>query len=83
MALARIYLRDPNLILLDEPTAHLDAATESDVLDGLFEFAEGRTLVIATHSHAVAARMDRVFRIANGRLLPAPKPALTRKAGAA
>lgn len=84
IALARIDLRDPGLVLLDEPTAHLDAATEALVLDGLAEFAKGRTLIVATHSHAVAARMDRVFRIAGGKLLPAPKPAVAdRNAGAA
>lgn len=76
LALARIYLRDPGLILLDEPTGHLDAATEAAVLDGLREFATGRTLVIATHSLAVAARMDKVYRIGSGRLLPTPKPSL-------
>ncbi|MDB5542112.1 MAG: transporter ATP-binding protein [Devosia sp.] len=84
IALARIYLRDPGLVLLDEPTAHLDLETEALVLDGLAEFAAGRTLLVATHSHAVEARMQRVFRIAGGRLLPAPKPvAGGRKAGAA
>lgn len=84
IALARIYLRDPGLVLLDEPTAHLDPATEALVLDGLAEFAAGRTLLVATHSHAVAARMNRVFRIAGGRLLPAPKPVLVdRNMGAA
>lgn len=84
IALARIYLRDPGLILLDEPTAHLDATTEAAVLDELLAFAEGRTLLVATHSLAVAARMDRVFRIVGGRLLPAPKStAITDRAGAA
>lgn len=84
IALARIYLRDPGLVLLDEPTAHLDVATEALVLDGLAAFAGGRTLVIATHSLAVAARMDKVFRIAGGKLLPAPKPAVSdRSMGAA
>lgn len=63
IALARLYLRDPGLILLDEPTAHLDAATEGQVLDELLDFAEGRTLIIATHSPAVAARMQRTYRI--------------------
>lgn len=82
IALARLYLRDPGLILLDEPTAHLDSATEAAVLDGLIAFADGRTLVVVTHSHAVAARMNHVFRIAGGLLLPAPRPSL-RKAGAA
>lgn len=84
IALARIYLRDPGLVLLDEPTAHLDAATEALVLDGLAAFAKGRTLIVATHSHAVAARMDKVFRIAGGKLLPAPKPVRSdRNMGAA
>jgi ATP-binding cassette subfamily C protein CydD len=73
IALARLYLRHPRLILLDEPTAHLDAATEALVLDGLAEFARDRTLVVATHSLAVAARMDKVFRIGGGKLLPALK----------
>jgi ATP-binding cassette subfamily C protein CydD len=84
IALARIYLRDPGIVLLDEPTAHLDLATEALVLDGLAEFATGRTLIVATHSRAVAAHMDKVFRIAGGKLLPAPKPALAdRSMGAA
>ncbi|MBI4924087.1 MAG: thiol reductant ABC exporter subunit CydD [Devosia nanyangense] len=80
VALARLYLRDPGLLLLDEPTAHLDPATEDAVLEGLLEFAVGRTLVIATHSPRVAARMQRCFRIAAGRLLPAPVPAARKPA---
>ena len=73
IALARLYLRDPGLLLLDEPTAHLDLDTESRVLDGLFEFARGRTMIVVTHSTAVAARLDRCLRIVHGRLLPAPR----------
>lgn len=76
VALARIYLRDPGLIVLDEPTAHLDAATEQLVLDGLKRFAQGRTLVVATHSAAVAERMDRVYRIDGQRLVAAAEEAL-------
>lgn len=72
VALARIYLRSPRIILLDEPTAHLDAATEAYVAEGLLAFSAGRTLVVATHSLALAARMGDVFRLAGGRLLPTP-----------
>ncbi len=64
IALARAYLGDPAILLLDEPTAHLDAATEKLVVDGLLDFAAGRTLIVATHSQALAERMDRVMRIA-------------------
>ncbi|WP_210485332.1 thiol reductant ABC exporter subunit CydD [Microvirga antarctica] len=74
VALARIFLRDPGLILLDEPTAHLDTATEERVIDALLAFAVGRTLVVATHSAAIAARLDRTYRIAGGRVLPAAHP---------
>lgn len=72
VALARIFLRDPAVILLDEPTAHLDGDTEHRVLDAIAAFARGRTLVVATHSPAVAQRMDRIFRIAGGGLMPVP-----------
>lgn len=68
VALARLFLRDPGLILLDEPTAHLDDATQARVLDEIFAFAQGRTLLMATHSPAVAARFGRVLHVANGKV---------------
>jgi ATP-binding cassette subfamily C protein CydD len=77
VALARLYLRDPGLILLDEPMAHLDPATELRVLDNLLSFARNRTLVVATHSPSTAARMRRTYRIAGGRLLASPSPRLS------
>lgn len=74
VALARIYLRNPGIVLLDEPTAHLDAATERLVIEGMLKFARGRTLLVATHSAGLAARMDIALRIAGGRLMPALHP---------
>ncbi|NIX78115.1 thiol reductant ABC exporter subunit CydD [Microvirga terricola] len=71
VALARIFLRDPALILLDEPTAHLDVETEARVIDAIRVFAKGRTLIVATHSQKVAAVVDRVFHIADGKVVPA------------
>ncbi|WP_244639446.1 thiol reductant ABC exporter subunit CydD [Aureimonas endophytica] len=74
VALARLYLRDPSLILLDEPTAHLDPATEAEVLRGLLEFTAGRTLLVATHSARVARMLGTSLRFRDGRLVPVPKP---------
>jgi ATP-binding cassette subfamily C protein CydD len=82
VALARIFLRDPGLILLDEPTAHLDAETEARILDALMAFAAGRTMIVATHSAAVAARLDRVYRIVGGKVLPGPHMRAARPAPA-
>ena len=55
VAIARAFLKGAPLLLLDEPTAHLDPATEAEVLDSLRRLALGRTVVLA--SHAAAARM--------------------------
>ena len=52
-----------DIILADEPTAHLDAETARDVTDALLAVAHGRTLVVATHDPALAARMERIIHI--------------------
>lgn len=72
IGLARLFLTDPALIILDEPTAHLDPQTEAQILDRVFAFAQGRTLIVLTHSATVAARADSVRRMAGGKLLATP-----------
>lgn len=71
VALARLFLRDPGLILLDEPTSHLDAETQARVLDALLAFARGRTMLLATHSETVARRLPRRVLLHAGRLMEA------------
>ncbi|HEU0229000.1 MAG TPA: thiol reductant ABC exporter subunit CydD [Burkholderiaceae bacterium] len=63
LALARVFLLDPDLVLLDEPAAHLDAGTRMRVVDAILAFCAGRTLLIATHDLRIAARMGRVLHI--------------------
>ncbi len=50
IAIARAFLKDAPLLLLDEPTAHLDPSIERDVLESLKRLAIGRTVILATHS---------------------------------
>jgi len=71
VALARALMNDPELVLADEPTGNLDDATGGRVLDYLFGLIRerGRTLVMVTHNHPVAAACDRVLRLEEGRLV--------------
>ncbi|WP_234642222.1 thiol reductant ABC exporter subunit CydD [Delftia tsuruhatensis] len=78
LALARLALsRDAGLLLVDEPTAHLDPATAAQVTDALLELARGRTLIVATHDAELAAAMHRVVE-----LLPDEGDALARELAA-
>ncbi|WP_295965054.1 thiol reductant ABC exporter subunit CydD [uncultured Xanthomonas sp.] len=63
IGLARLLLRDPELLLLDEPTAFLDADTEADLLRTLADFARGRSVIVATHSEAAMRWADAVLRL--------------------
>jgi ATP-binding cassette subfamily C protein CydD len=74
VALARAFLRDTPLLLLDEPTASLDAATEGDVIETILTLARGRTVVVATHSPALIERCERVVRLEAGRVLEISAP---------
>jgi ATP-binding cassette subfamily C protein CydD len=63
IGLARAALGDTRLVLADEPTAYLDAANAAAVTEALIALAAGRTLIVATHDPALAARMDRVVTL--------------------
>ncbi|MBY5773422.1 ATP-binding cassette domain-containing protein [Rhizobium laguerreae] len=69
LALARLFLRDTPLWLLDEPTEGLDGVTARDVLCRLSAMAAGRSLVIATHIRREAAIADRIAVIEGGRII--------------
>jgi ATP-binding cassette subfamily C protein CydD len=64
LSLARAFA-DPSrdIILADEPTAHLDAVTAAEIAERLIRNSAGKTLIVATHDEALAARMDRIVRI--------------------
>ena len=63
VALARAFLKNAPILLLDEPTANLDLAAERQLLPLIAKAAQARTTLIATHSEAVAALADRIVRL--------------------
>ncbi len=71
VALARAFAPNPQLVLADEPTGNLDAATGQQVIDLMFDLnaRQGTTLLLVTHDEAIAARCGRILRIQSGRLL--------------
>jgi lipoprotein-releasing system ATP-binding protein len=72
VAIARALIREPSLILADEPTGNLDPATASEVFDLLMGLGDERkaTLVVVTHSLDLARRFPRQLRLKSGRFVP-------------
>src|SRR5260370_12654412 len=70
IAIARAFLRDAGLWLLDEPTAHLDPDAEARVIDALKAATQGRTVIVATHSAALARSAGAVLAVADGAVRP-------------
>jgi ATP-binding cassette subfamily C protein CydD len=68
VALARAFLSDTGFVLVDEPTAHLDAATEAALIEPLARLLHGRTALVASHSDAVLGLADRVIDLDGGRI---------------
>jgi thiol reductant ABC exporter CydD subunit len=68
LALARAFVKDAPVLVLDEPTGQLDAATEAGVLAALDDLARGRTVVTVTHRTAPLALHDRVVVLEDGRV---------------
>ena len=64
LALARVAVdQNADIILADEPTAHLDHETADRIADSLINLAKGKTLIISTHDEKLASRMDRIIRL--------------------
>lgn len=69
LLLARMLLRDPNIVLLDEPTAALDDHTEKEFIERLGAWLNGRTLIVATHRAAILSLVDRILVLKEGQLV--------------
>ncbi|HTO40499.1 MAG TPA: ATP-binding cassette domain-containing protein, partial [Rhizomicrobium sp.] len=73
VSIARAVANRPKILLADEPTGNLDPRTSGGVFDALLSLVrnEGVAALIATHNHALAARMDRTLVLDQGSLKPA------------
>lgn len=69
-AIARALVAGPDLLLADEPTGNLDRATGQEIMKtlGTLNRQQNLTIVMVTHDQAIAARADRVVRLADGRI---------------
>lgn len=76
VAIARAMVRDPRLVLADEPTGSLDRISGEAILSLLEALTHeaGKTLIVVTHSYRVADMADRTLSVEDGRLVPAENP---------
>ncbi|MDN3056629.1 thiol reductant ABC exporter subunit CydD [Streptomyces sp. SRF1] len=72
IALARAFLADRPVLLLDEPTANLDGETEASVVEAVRRLAEGRTVLLVVHRPALLPLADRVLRLPGPTASPLP-----------
>ncbi|ENW05802.1 type I secretion system permease/ATPase [Acinetobacter beijerinckii] len=69
LLLARLLIRQPNILLLDEPTAAIDDVAEKQLIDHLKGWLSNRTLVVATHRRAVLELVDRIIVMNDGKVV--------------
>lgn len=69
LGLARILLRNPQIILLDEPTSNVDNTTEQELLKTFKELSKSKTLILVSHRPMTLTIADKVYDLKNGRLV--------------
>ncbi|KMO35467.1 ABC transporter ATP-binding protein [Methylobacterium aquaticum] len=68
LAIARVFLKNPPILILDEATSALDTETEREIQQALSELAEGRTTLVIAHRLATIRHADRIAVVSNGRI---------------
>ncbi|KAJ2981300.1 hypothetical protein NUW58_g6723 [Xylaria curta] len=68
LSIARLFLRNPKIVLLDEPTSSLDADTEKKIKDALLSLCEGRTTVIIAHRLTTVMKADTIYVVSGGKI---------------
>jgi ABC-type multidrug transport system fused ATPase/permease subunit len=81
VAIARAMIRNPPILLLDEPTTGLDVENEQLVIEALERLMRGKTTLLISHRLRLIERVDRVLVIDGGRIVESGTPARLRSAG--
>lgn len=69
LSLARTFLRNDSIVLLDEPTVNLDSVTEAELLSALFSWSEDRTVLLVTHRLVGLDKMDEILVLDRGEVV--------------
>jgi ATP-binding cassette subfamily C protein CydD len=81
VALARAFLKDAPVLVLDEPTAQLDLATETAVVEAIRELCRGRTVLLVAHRLTTVVAASRMALVAHGRVIEEGTPAALAASG--
>ena len=69
VALARAFYRDANILILDEPTAAIDAKAEYDIFNSIFKHQSDKTTIIISHRFSTVRRADRIIVLEEGKIV--------------
>lgn len=69
VALGRAFLRDAPILILDEPTAHIDAKTEAEVFDRVERLSKDKTVIIISHRFSTVRNADKIYVIDQGKII--------------
>jgi ATP-binding cassette subfamily B protein len=69
LVLARAFIFDYDILLLDEPTSNLDPETEKHVLDAIFDRYKDKTIAVISHNDYVLNKVDRIIKMKKGEIV--------------
>lgn len=69
IAIARVFHRDSPVLILDEPTASIDAVAEAKIFDNIYKFAKNKTVIIISHRFSTVRNADRIIVLDNGKIV--------------
>jgi ATP-binding cassette, subfamily B, bacterial len=69
IAIARFFYRNAPILILDEPTASIDAVSEASIFDNIYRFMKGKTVIIISHRFSTVRNADRILVLDKGKII--------------